>query len=132
MRNLTWTTILAILVIGCASIEIQQTSPITPGQIFVEKFTGPAGGIVTNALEMEFQKKELLTTRDQAKYILTGNTLFRDSVWDEVYSTIIFDLKDKEGNLYLRGNWTTAYMISPTAAGKDVAKKICKKSKKDY
>lgn len=98
-----------------------------PGQIFVEKFTGPAGEIVTNALEMEFQKKGILTTQDQAKYILTGNAHFPG--WND---GIAFQLKDKSDILYFRGSATSGGFLTPTAAGKDVAKKICKKFKKNY
>lgn len=110
------------LVIGCTSIEIQQTSPITPGQIFVERFTGTYGEIVTSAIEIEFSKKGLLTTRDQAKYILTGNATY--SPWTA--DTISFNLKDKTKNSYLRGNSVAAGAL-PTAAGKELAKKILKK-----
>lgn len=116
-----------VLVTSCTSVEIQQNKSIAPGQIFVEKFTGPAGGIVTNALEMEFHKKGLLATQSQAKYILTGSANFPG--WTD---GIAFRLKDKNDILYLRGNATSGGFLTPNAAGKDVAKKICKKLKKDY
>jgi len=126
MRYLTL-IILITLATGCTSVEIQQARPITKGQIFVEEFTGAAGGIVTNVIEIEFQKKGLLTTQNEAKYILSGDSNFPG--WTD---GIAFELKDKSGNLYFRGNATSGGFLLLREVSKDVAKEICKKFKKSH
>ena len=120
MRPLT--SIILLLLIGCVSTDIQQHRPVTAGQIYVSQFTGSAGPIVSNAIQIEFQKQNLLATRDQAKFILTGYADFPG--WTD---GIAFELKSKKGVLYLRGNATSGGFLVPAIAGKDLAKKIIKK-----
>ncbi len=114
--------ILLLATISCISVEVQQYSPITTGQIYVSEFTGSAGQIVSNAIQIELHKQNFLASREQAKFILTGSAHFIGET-----DGIAFELRDKKGNLYFRGNATTCGFVPPTAAGKDVAKKIIKK-----
>lgn len=118
--------IFLLATIGCTSVEIQQYSPITTGQIYVSEFTGSAGQIISNAIQIELHKQNFLVSQEQAKFILTGSAYFAG-----VSDGIAFELRDKKGNLYFRGNATTGGFLSASTAGKDVAKKIIKKIKKN-
>ncbi len=119
-------TILLVGITGCTTVEIQQYDPAIIGQIYVSEFTGPAGQIISNAIQIELQKQNLLADQEQTKFILTGNVHISGWAHDLYY--ICFELKDKNGNFYFRGNATSGASIL-LDAGKAIAKKIAKKLK---
>ncbi len=120
-------SVIVLFFTGCLSTEISQYKPIPPGQVYVSQFTGKAGPLVSNGIQIELQKQKLLApNEDQAEFLLTGHIDFI------IYSDgIAFALKDKNDILYLRGNATSGGWLTPMSCGRELAKKISKKFPKN-
>ena len=117
-------SIFLLFVTGCVSTHFGTAKKPISGQIYVETFTGRAGPIISTAIRIEFQKQDLLTSEDKAKFVLTGHSY--KTGWSDGSS---FELKDKNGVLFLSGTASSGGALIVPEIGKQLAKKIVKKIK---
>jgi len=115
--------IFLLSVTGCLSSNLHTFRPITSGQIYVETFTGREGPVVSNAIQIELQKRGMLANQGNAEFVLTGHSV--SSFW--ACDSSSFELTDKNGVIFLSGTATSGGSLTVQTIGKRLAKKIVKK-----
>ena len=115
--------LLLITVTGCTTVTIRQDTPLTgTHRIYVSRSESSINNIVSNAIAVELDKKNLLAkTEQEADLILVTDAFFGFS------DDVAFRIENKDQLVWLSGTASSGGWLNPSQVGRDIGKKIIQK-----